>query len=529
MTATIIICSYLVLLLGLGVLSNKSFKGTTSDYFVASRGIGPFLLLMSLFGTTMTAFALLGSTGESYAHGIGVYGKLASSSGIIHALCFFLIGVKLWSYGSKHGYLTQIQFFRDRFDSDKIGLLLFPCIVGLVIPYLLIGIIGAGSTFAKASGGIISYELGAGIICVVVLIYIFAGGVRGTTWANCFQTIVFIVMGIITFTVISSKLGGFQAATQAVVQNNPTKLQRAAHPDDVKRYEIAKARYDAATTAGETELTAPKAPESISQLVFFTYMLIPLSVGMFPHIFQHWLTARSANSFKLPIIAHPLLIMIVWVPCVLVGTWATSAVFNGTQVIPPGTHPMTVLVVMVNKMTGPILGGFLTAGIMAAIMSSLDSQFLCLGSMFTNDIYLHYRGDKGISEKQKVLVSRLFVVGVVLVTYLIAVYLKNSRGIFTLGIWCFSGFSALVPLVIASLYWRRTTKAAAYASIFAAAASWLYLFSQSGYGANRAYLFMDMMPVATMMIASTVALVVVSLSTKPLKQTTLEKFFPAKG
>ncbi|MGB0578136.1 MAG: sodium:solute symporter family transporter [Limisphaerales bacterium] len=180
-------------------------------------------------------------------------------------------------------------------------------------------------------------------------------------------------------------------------------------------------------------------------------------------------------------------------------------------------------------MTTPVLGGFLMAGIMAAIMSSLDSQFLCLGSIFTNDIYLHYQGDKEISEAKKVMISRIFVIIVVLVSYLIAVYLKNSRGIFTLGVWCFSGFSALVPLVIGALYWRGTTKAGAYASIFAAAASWLYLFAQSDYGANRGYLFLDMMPVASICIASTVALVVVSLVTKPLDDETLNKFFPSQS
>ncbi len=59
-----IIMGYLALLLGLGVLSNRYFRGTAADNFLASRGIGSFLLLMSLFGTTMTAFALVGSTGE---------------------------------------------------------------------------------------------------------------------------------------------------------------------------------------------------------------------------------------------------------------------------------------------------------------------------------------------------------------------------------------------------------------------------------------------------------------------------------
>ena len=88
----------------------------------------------------MTAFALVGSSGEAFKEGIGVYGMLASSSGIIHSLCFFVIGVKIYGYGRKYGYSTQCQFFRDRLDNDFVGLLLFPILVALVIPYLLIGV-----------------------------------------------------------------------------------------------------------------------------------------------------------------------------------------------------------------------------------------------------------------------------------------------------------------------------------------------------------------------------------------------------
>ena len=136
MTPLLIISCYLVLLLVLGVVSSRFSKGTAADYFLASRGIGSFLLVMSLFGTTMTAFALIGSTGESFKAGIGVYGLMASSSGIVHSACFFLVGIKLWSFGKRHGYITQIQFFRDRFESDRLGLILFPILVGLIIPYL---------------------------------------------------------------------------------------------------------------------------------------------------------------------------------------------------------------------------------------------------------------------------------------------------------------------------------------------------------------------------------------------------------
>jgi solute:Na+ symporter, SSS family len=111
MTQLIIIFAYLGLLLLLGMFANRLFRGTKQDYMLASHSIGPFLLLMSLFGTTMTAFALVGSSGEAYAEGVGVYGMMASSSGIVHSLCFFVIGVKLWALGRRYGYTTQIQFF----------------------------------------------------------------------------------------------------------------------------------------------------------------------------------------------------------------------------------------------------------------------------------------------------------------------------------------------------------------------------------------------------------------------------------
>lgn len=533
----IIIVVYLALLLGLGLFSNRFFRGTSADYFLASRGIGSFLLLMSLFGTTMTAFALVGSSGEAFVSGIGVYGKMASWSGIIHSACFFLVGIKLWSFGKKYGYVTQIQFFRDRFESDKIGLVLFPILVGLVIPYLLIGVISSGTVIQGMTAGAfpdlfpnevarlngaIPYWLGAAIICLVVLIYVFFGGVRGTAWANAFQTIVFMILGCVTFFVIADKLGGPVAATELVREYNPSKLRNTITEDDHDAYTDQLTFWNADPSAA---IIKPRKPHSIPPLAFFTYLFIPLSVGMFPHLFQHWLTAKSAKSFRLSVIVHPFMIMIVWVPCVMIGVWATSAVMNGKPVIPPDFgNPNAVLAFMVKKMTNPVLGGFLTAGILAAIMSSLDSQFLCIGSIFTNDIVSHYITHDRLGDKQKVMMGRMFVVLIVLLTYFIAIVFK-TRSVFQMAIWCFSGFASLFPLVFASVYWKRVTKAGAYACVITAAAAWIYLFDQSDYGGNRDYLFLNMMPVATMVFLSTLSLVVVSLVTSPPSPATIKKFF----
>lgn len=482
---------YLVLLLVLGFFSSRLFRGTARDYFLASHSIGPFLLLMSVFGTTMTAFALVGSTGQAYKFGIGVYGKMASWSALVHSLVFFLVGIKLWAFGRRYGYVTQVQFFRDRFESSAIGYVLFPILVLLVIPYLLIGLLGAGGVMLGVTRGLVPPWLTGLVICSVVLTYVFFGGLRSTAWANTFQTLVFMVMGLVAFLVIAYKLGGPTAASQEVLAHHAQSLHREG---------------------------------SLGHLQFMSYLFIPLSVGMFPHLFQHWLTAKSAKTFRLTVIAHPLFIMIVWVPCILIGVWATSAMLDGALVVPPDIKMNKVLGLMVGKLASPALTGLVTAGILAAIMSSLDSQFLCLGTMFTNDVVLHHWGADRFTDRQKIWIARGFVVAIVAVTY--ALSLAEPRHVFTVGVWCFSGFASLFPLVFAAIYWKRVTKHGAMASVLVTLGLWLVFFADSNFGANRKYLVAGMMPVAIIFAASVLALVVVSWCTKAPSQTTLDKFFP---
>jgi len=500
-TPLYIIIAYLAVLLLLGLGAGRLFRGTSVDYLLASHSIGPFLLLMSLFGTTMTGFSLVGSTGEAYVRGIGVYGLLASSSAIVHPLCFFLIGVPLWSLGRRHGFTTQIQFFETRLDSRHIGLLLFPVIVGLVIPYLLVGIIPAGdvingatlgmfdSFFADSGHGIPKW-LGSLVICGVVLTYVFFGGMRGTAWANAFQTLVFLALGVITFLVVVKGMGG--------------------HDTLLDNMRAASARVD------ETKLNR----EHFSHLTFVAYLLVPLSIGMFPHIFQHWLTARDANAFKLPIIAHPLFILLVWAPCVMLGTWASG---QGLDV-----PPNKVLAILVKTHAGPVLAGLLTAGVLAAIMSSLDSQFLCLGTMFTKDVIQRHRDAAKLDDRQTLLLARSFIVLIVAVAYGLSLVLESPR-LFKLGVWCFSGFTALVPLVIAALYWKRLTKPGAYAGILAGSLTWGCMLWQSDFANNARYAVniagAALDPIILMTSASTLALVAVSLVTRPPSEETLAKFF----
>jgi len=506
------ICGYLVLLLTVALIGSLGRKRNSAvDFFLASRGCGAFLLVMTIFGTTMTSFALVGSTGEAYRRGIGVYGQMASWSGLIHSACFFLIGTKLWYHGKRFGYSTQIQYFTDRFQSPAIGFILFPILVGWVVPYVVINVLGSGniiqtvtagafpSTFPtdklETNGGIPTW-LGSAMVCITVLAYVFGGGMRSLSFANAVHATVLILLGGVILFLIVGKLGGAAAASALVAQERPDLLVRGA------------------------------GAHGIGHMEFLTYMFVPLSVGMFPHLFQHWMTAKDVKTFRPVVVLHPIFIMLVWAPCVLLGIWASIATFNGLPVIPAHfDEPNKVLGILVKKLTNPTVAGFLGVGIVSATMS-LDSQFLALSSMFTHDILVRAFGERRLRDKQRILLGRGLVVTIVVIAYLFS--LKAPRSVYTLGVWCFTGFSGLFPLVFASLYWKRVTSAGAIASIAAALAAWGYLFHESRWGEDKDYLFHGMLPAATIVFAATVTLVVVSWLTKPPAKDVVDRFFPSE-
>ena len=549
-----IVLGYLVLLLGLGIFSSKFFRGTSKDYFVASRSIGSFMLLMSVFGTTMTGFALVGSSGKAFNTGVATYGAVAAWSGIIHSAIFFIIGLRLWAIGKRHGYVTQVQFFRDRFNSQTLGTVLFVLLVLLIIPYLLIGIISAGNFVEGTTKGMFNADgiapwITGLVICGVVLTYVFLGGVRSTAWANTFQTIVFMLTGIVAFLMISSAVAqknpeynlkesgiiyNIKRATEYVEMHKPERLARGVHPGATTKYEEQQQEYEEkmmeamnnSAESGEEMIESPEptAPKpSMSHLVFITFLFIPLSIGMFPHVFQHWLTAKDAKTFRLAIVAHPICIAIVWLPCILIGVWAAGLVAAGDISI---SNPSEVLGTMVNLIANPWLLGLLMAGVLAAIMSSLDSQFACLGTMFTNDIVIPIRGKDYYSDADKLKLARWFVVGVVAVAYLASLALMETASVFGLGIWCFTGFTALFPIVFAALYWKRVTAVGVYACMAVTTGLWVYWFHQSGYGVDKHFLILGMLPVAPLTLASAAALVIGSLCSKPPEARLVNRFFP---
>jgi SSS family solute:Na+ symporter len=170
-----------------------------------------------------------------------------------------------------------------------------------------------------------------------------------------------------------------------------------------------------------------------------------------------------------------------------------------------------------------LLAGLLAAGVFAAIMSSLDSQVLSLGTMFTQDIVRHHGLHDRMSEGKQILVGRLFVAGLLLVTYAISLVAPSS--IFKFGIWSFTGFAALFPVVLAAVFWKRSTRVAAIATVVSVAVMWVFFFVRGWSVPDYTVAGTGIMPVGVMLLVASAVMVVVSLVTRPPDAQVVRRFF----
>src|SRR5512140_1980980 len=207
-----IILLYLAVVAFVGGVAFRRGKNNTEDFFLANRSVGEMVFFLSIFATNMTAFAILGSSGQAYRQGIGIYGLMASSSGLVIPLTIFFIGTRLWAVGKKFGHQTQVSYFRDRWECDAIGTVIFAVSAMMLVPYMIISMMGGGTVLAHLSdlGGtvapLIPYWLGCAIVAVVVTVGVFLGGMRGTVWVNILQTTLFLLFGAVAVWTISRAL-----------------------------------------------------------------------------------------------------------------------------------------------------------------------------------------------------------------------------------------------------------------------------------------------------------------------------------
>ena len=510
MIPALIVFAYLGVVFYIGVFAFRGARGsgTAEDYFLAGRSLGPVVFLLSLFGTNMTAFTILGSAGHAFANGVVTFGLMASSSAFVIPLTLFFVGTRMWALGKRHGFMTPVQMFRARWECRHIGTVIFAVQAALLVPYIIIGVMGGGTAISAITSGFVPYWLGGAVVALVVMGYVFFGGMRGTAWVNAFQAVMFLSFGALAVVVIGRGMGGFSTAIEGLL----------ASP-----------------------VTSPLLTrERVSPLFFLSYTFIPLSTIAFPHITIFCLTARRMAQFRPTVVLYPLCILAIWLPCVFLGVAANSLrdtpriaqkleARAALAAAPPTLAPEAraalrrqasgddVVLVMLERFAPIWIAGILGAGIMAAVMAS-DSQILALSTMFTEDVFTFYGGTARFGERVQVQTGRLFVVLLTLLAYMVA--LRAPQGIFDLAVqYAFSGYAALSVLFFAALFWKRSTKWGALAVAVWTAFAVTYTSQVPG-----ALAWAGLMPVVPITLIAAGLMIAVSLITRPPSLATVGKF-----
>lgn len=490
MTPLVVVFLYLAVVFYIGIFAfRKPHPSGAEDFFVAGRSLGPAVFLLSLFGSHMTAFAILGSSGHAFSNGIVTYGLMASSSAIVVPALLHRYGTRIWSLGKRHGFLTPVQMFRHRWECGHIGSFISLVQAALLVPYIVISVMGGGTVLAAVSGGRIPYWAGGALVAMVVMSYVFFGGMRGTAWVNAFQTTLFLVFGAITVVLVGWAMGGFPARVESLLSDPKTSVL----------------------------LTR----ERVSPAYFFSYTFLPLSAIAFPHISIFCLTARRLSNFRPTIVLYPLCLLAVWLPAVFLGTIARTAtdVPAIAAKLQQGGRADDILILLLGHYAPPLLAGVLSAGILAAVMAS-DSQILALSTLFTEDLFAYYGGKERFGERAQVNLGRAFVVVITLVAYVIA--LRVPAAIFDVATqYAFTGYAAMAVLV-GGVFWRGSTKWGALAATLwiAAAVAGIAWYQSSG---ARLTVY-GMLPVVPVTLIAAALMILVSLVTRKPSPATLSKY-----
>ena len=164
----LIITVYLVITLLLGVYGYKLSKKSVSDYFLADRKIGTFVLFFTLTATNFSAFTFLGFAGSSYQMGYSFYGVMAFGTSFM-ALSFYIIGSKVWKLGKEKGYVTPPELIGKETNSPVLRILFLTVMVIFTLPYLAIQPMSAGYVLSALTDGAIPYFYGAVFLTVFIV------------------------------------------------------------------------------------------------------------------------------------------------------------------------------------------------------------------------------------------------------------------------------------------------------------------------------------------------------------------------
>ena len=492
-----------VLYLGLMVfvgLRNAKNNNSASDFFLGGRKVGPWVTALSAEASDSSAWLLMGLPGLCYLGGFKetFWTAIGLIVGTYLAWLFIAKPLRKCSIAYKDS-ITIPEFLTNRFN-DKTHILSIVSVFFIVFfftIYTASGFVACAKLFRSVFG--LNWKVGLLIGFAIILSYTILGGYRAVCTTDFIQGTLIFVAFVISGIVIVASLGGFGNAIDQV----QSFTERATSG------EFGSAMLNA--------FTGNKTFGAMSAVSAFSWCL-----GYFgmPHIIIRFMGCRSNKEISTARRVGITWMIISYIGTVLIGTLGTAYLLNkgillgadpaevttaGLKVLGTGTQEAVFSETMLRMFPAFIAGIFL-CGILAAAMSTADSQLLSASSAIGQDIFKGFI-KKDASDKTVLLISRLSVLVIAIIGLILA--LDETSSVFGLVSYAWAGFGGTFgPLILLALYWRRTTATGAVAGLICGGVTVVVWHNLSG-GLFNVY---EILPAFLICLIVTV---VVSLLTKP--------------
>ncbi|WBW97794.1 sodium/proline symporter PutP [Oceanirhabdus sp. W0125-5] len=418
---------YFLFMLSIGIYFFKK-SNNSEDYLLGGRNLGGWVISLSAQASDMSGWLLMGLPGAAYVGGMGTFWI---------AFGLFLGTFINWSFIAKrlriytevsNNSITIPQYFHNRFKDSSNMLKISSSIIILIffLIYTASGFVAGGKLFNSVFG--ISYTLSLTIGVIIIVLYTFLGGFFAVCWTDFFQGIImFFAIIIVPIMAVSSHGGTTEIITG--LSNLPKGFMDIFNSNTLGLIAI------------------------LSSLSW--------GIGYFgqPHILMRFMAIKNASEIK-----SAKKIAVSWVffsliAAVLIGIIARITLAGTLD----ESAAETVFIVLVKGLFNPYMAGLFLAAILAAIMSTADSQLLVAASSVSEDICKTLL-KRTIKDKELILISRAAVIVIAVIAYVIALNPNNS--IMDLVSYAWAGFGASFgPTIIISLYWRKMTRLSAFLGI----------------------------------------------------------------
>ncbi|MGQ8366813.1 sodium/proline symporter PutP [Glaciecola sp. 1036] len=482
---------YFLAMLGIGLYAYRTNEESASGYLLGGRKLSAPVTALSAGASDMSGWMLMGVPGAMYLSGAS---SLWIAFGLVLGAWFnyLLVAPRLRVFTEvAHDAITIPDYLENRFF-DKSRVLRIVASVVIIIfftVYTSSGVVAGGKLFESSFG--LEYHYGVLITAGVVVAYTLVGGFMAVSLTDFIQGCIMFIALILVPSVVIFELGGINQTLTTLSDINPNLL---------------KMTVDANTG------------EALSIIGVISLMSWGLGYFGQPHIIVRFMAIHSIKA--LPTARR---IGMSWMIVSLFGA-AMTGLFGLAYVIgnnvPLDDHE-TIFIVLSQLLFHPLIGGFLLAAILAAIMSTISSQLLVTSSSLTRDIYASFI-DRNASEKSQVFVGRVSVFIVSVVAILLA--FGENKTILDLVSNAWAGFGAAFgPMIILSLVWKGMSKNAAIAGILTGAVVvliWIY----APLGENGETLSSTLYEIIPGFIASTIAILIVGKISPPKTNALVELF-----